>query len=145
MGTTKENKNILSRATPRQKKVAGLLIENANLDKPLNGGEILQKAGYNENLSRHPAKVIESIGVQEELESSGFTESNAKTIVSEIMLNPDAKDADRLKAGDMVFKVTGTYAPEKKAVVNLHIDATNKEAQDIADKYEEELKGKLLE
>ena len=107
---------------------------------------MLVSVGYTENVARHkPEEIIQGEGVQEELRLMGFTEENAMNVVSEIMLNPDAQDNNRLKASEMVFKVKGTFAPEKKAVMNMNVEVNNKDAQDIADKYEEELKNKLIE
>lgn len=52
-------------------------------------------------------------------------------------------NATRDKALDKAYKLKGSYAPEKRANVNMNIDVTNQEAQDVADKYEEELKAKF--
>ena len=35
--------------------------------------------------------------------------------------------ADRLKATDQVFKIHGSYAPEKHENINLNIDASTRE------------------
>src|SRR5258708_3260733 len=101
-------------ATQKQKKVAKLIIDNIKLDKPLNGGEILEKTGYGPGTVKNPGDILNSDGVKEELKVLGFTEVNAKNVVSEIMLSDEAEHRDRLKAADMTFKVHGTYAPEKK-------------------------------
>ena len=125
----RENKKIMS--TQRQKKVARLIIENASLDKPLNAGEILEKVSYGK-ISKQPSRVFESQGVKDELAVLGFTELNAKTVVASILLNEKADNPSRLKAADQVFKVHGTYAPEKKAV---HVDITeikNKDDDELA-------------
>ncbi len=128
-------------STQRQKKLARLIVENASLDKPLNGGRMLEKVGYSKNLVKQPGRVLNADGVQEELEILGFTEANAKKVVQEIMLDEKADRPSRLKAADMVFKVQGTYAPEKR-------DLTTKgekieggvDVQAIADKAAELLK-----
>jgi hypothetical protein len=103
-------------ATERQKKVAKLIVENVSLDDPLNAGEIVEKSRYSRSMVIKPGVVIESQGVQEELEELGFTEENAKRVVKEIMLNGDIDPSARLKATDQVFKVKGSYAPEKRDV-----------------------------
>lgn len=101
--------------TQKQKKIAELLIQNATLDKPLNGGEMLAKVGYSKSMQTAKVNdVLESEGVLEALEDFGFNESNAKKVVSEIMLNEKAESNARLKATDQVFKVVGAYAPEKR-------------------------------
>ncbi len=105
--------------TPRQKKLAKVIVENATLDKPLNKKEMLENVGYSESTAEAKATdIIESEGVQEELIILGFTEENAKRVVQEIMLDIEADKSSRLKAADMVFKVQGTYAPEKKDVTS---------------------------
>lgn len=104
-------------ATTKQKRVAKLIIENATLDKPLNGGQMLAKVGYAKSM--HKAKVndvLESEGVLETLNEYGFTEDNAKMVVSEILLDPKQKGDTRINAAKEVFKVRGSYAPDKPSV-----------------------------
>lgn len=110
--------------TQKQKKIAKLIVENASLDKPLNGGEMLAKVSYSKGLQKQPSRILESEGVKEELALLGFTEDNAKSVVAEILLNPDADTNSRLKASDQIFKVHGTYAAEKKLNVNLNVERT---------------------
>ena len=105
-------------ATQKQKKVAKLIVENASLDKPLNGGEILEKTGYAPGVVKNPKDILESAGVQDELECLGFTEENAKKVVHQIMMSEESEEHNRLKAADMVFKVKGTYAPEKADITS---------------------------
>lgn len=109
-------------ATTKQKRVAKLIIENTKLDKPLTGGEIVESSGYGVSMKKNAFVVLESEGVKEELEANGFTEENAMHVVQEIMLNTKVEPNARLKATDQVFKVRGTYAPEKHASVALNID-----------------------
>jgi hypothetical protein len=136
----------MARITPKQRKVAKLLIENATLDKPLNGGQIVENSGYGESMKLYPARVIDTIGVEKALEEYGFTEDNAKRVVTDILLNPEADNAHRLKAASEVFKVKGSYAAEKTQSVNLnlqgHVDSNGMEA--LRQEYEEKLKAKLL-
>ena len=135
---------MAKKTTTRQKKLAEVIVENAKLDKPLNNKEMLSKVGYSEGMARSRSKeVIESEGVKQELEILGFTLEAAQSVVSEIMNNGDAKDGDRLKATDQVFKVRGGYAPEKKVALNVNISSESVEAQELADKYEEELRNTL--
>ena len=110
--------------TQRQKKVAELLVKNSTLDNPLNMGEIVEKSRYSQSMVIKPSQVINSIGVQKELEVLGFNEVNAKQVVSEIMLNPETDANTRLKATDQVFKVQGTYAPDKTINVNVEIESS---------------------
>ncbi len=110
--------------TAKQKRVAKLIIENGKLDIPLNGGEILEKVRYSKGMQIQPSRVLQSEGVKEELANLGFTEANAKSVVTEIMLNKKAEPNARLKATDQVFKVEGSYAPEKSVNLNVEIEAS---------------------
>lgn len=114
-------------ATQRQKRVAKLIVENATLDKPLNGGEILDNTGYSKGIQKDPKVVFESFGVKSELAILGFTEHNAKSVVSEIMNNGDVEPNARLKAADMTFKVHGSYAPEKSVSVSLELGVSEED------------------
>jgi len=108
--------------TQKQRKIAQLIVNNSTLDKPLNGGKMLAKVGYAKSMQDAKVNdVLESQGVKQALEDLGFTEDNAKMVVSEIMLNPKADNSSRLKATDQVFKVKGTYAPEKRINLTLEI------------------------
>ena len=108
-------------ATLKQRRVAKLIIENATLDKPKTGGEIVESSGYGVSMKKNPQVVLNSDGVKEVLEESGFTEDNAKQVVSDIMLNEKVDPNTRLKATDQVFKVQGTYAPEKSVSLNIEV------------------------
>lgn len=102
-------------STQRQKKLAKEIIKNLQNKKPKNAGQLLESAGYDETTAKaSPGRTIEQKGVVEELKVLGFTEFNAKSVVSSIM-NDETRDPNaRLKAADMTFKVHGSYAPEKK-------------------------------
>ena len=50
----------------------------------------------------------------------------------------------RLTALDMGYKLKGSYAPEKKAIVHAHVNM-NPKTKAIADRFEEELKKTLME
>ena len=107
-------------ATIRQERVAQLIIENAKLDNPLNGGAMLEKVRYGK-ISKQPSRILKSKGVKEVLKKSGFTEDNAKNVVQKIMLDEDIEPNARLKATDQVFKVEGSYAPEKSVNLNIEV------------------------
>lgn len=116
-------------ATTKQKKLARLIIENAKVDKPLNKGQMLEKVGYSKSIAKARAgEILGSEGVKEELEILGFTEYAAMKVVDEIMHDKNVDPSARLKATDQVFKVRGTYAPEKSLTVkvNLSDDKQNK-------------------
>jgi len=136
--------------TLRQKKLAKALVDSLdNKDEPTMMGEMLESVGYKRSVALHkPGEILEQKGVQEELqEVYGFTEENAKRVVKEIMLSPDAANRDRLTAADMTLKVFGSYAPNKVQSTNVNVEIKG----DISDleklrlKYEQELKAKLIE
>lgn len=110
-------------ATTKQKRIAKLVVENATLDKPLTGGQMLAKVSYSKGLQKQPSRILESEGVKEALDELGFSEENAKKVVGNILLKETAKDTDRLKAAEQIFKVQGSYAPEKNVNVNIEIEA----------------------
>ena len=107
--------------TERQQRVARLIIENKTLPKPLSGGEIVEKSGYGPGMTSNPSRILESQGVKEALEIAGFNVNAAKTVVSEIMHNPEVDASTRLTAAREVFKVEGSYAPEKQINLNLSV------------------------
>lgn len=135
-------------ATTKQKRVAKLIIENSTLAQPLTGAEIVANSGYGDSMSSYPKRVIDTEGVKEALNDFGFTEDNAKKVVSEILLD-ETKDANaRLKASDMIFKVHGTYAAEKTTSLNLTVEARlddKDELNALREQFEDQIKAKLLQ
>ncbi len=116
--------------TVRQTRLAKAIIENAVAEKPLNKKDLLVSAGYDLTTAEAtPARVIEQKGTQQALADFGFTEENAKMVVSEILLDPETDKNTRINAAKEVFKVHGTYAPEKKLVGNFNL---NEEQRDKA-------------
>lgn len=93
---------------------------------------MLEKVGYSENLVKQPGRVIEAVGVQEELEELGFDTESAKKVVKSIL--GKGKEENRLKAADMIFKVQGTYAPEKSVHLNVNANIPNERLKSLADK-----------
>lgn len=120
-------------ATVRQKKLAKLIVENSVSSKPLNKKEMLVSVGYTTNVAEVKAKeIIEQKGVKEELEVLGFTEEAAMKVVQEIMNSKDVDPSARLKATDQVFKIRGTYAPEKSIIANIQLsDSKNEKSNSI--------------
>ena len=120
-------------ATVKQKNLAKEVVNNIKREKPLNKGELLGLVGYAKKTQTHKCGLVfEQKGVQEELKELGFDENSAKQVVKEIMLNPKVDPSTRLKATDQVFKVRGSYAPEKKDITgNMNLDADRKILQDI--------------
>lgn len=113
-------------ATLRQKKLAKGLVENLTSNKIKTASELLVSAGYDETTAQaSPGRTIEQKGVKEELVKLGFDEETAKQVVGEILVYGD-EDRDRLKAAEMIFKVHGSFAPEKKLNLNVNVEASDK-------------------
>ena len=130
-------------STQLQKNLAKNIVENASREEPLNKTELLVSSGYSDISAKASASMImEQVGVIKELEVLGFTELNAKTVVSEILLNPEVEPSTRLRAADQVFKVKGSYAPEEHHTLNVNVTLDEKSLA-IAKKYEQELKESL--
>jgi Holliday junction resolvasome RuvABC DNA-binding subunit len=100
-------------STEKQKKIANLIIKNSTLDKPMNGGKIVENSGYGKTMSKYPKRVIATPGVIKALKNFGFDELSAKKVVAKIMLDDMVDPNSRLKATDQVFKVSGAYANVK--------------------------------
>lgn len=126
-------------ATERQKKLAKAIVENSRAAKPLNKQELVVSSGYGIiTADRHSKEIMEQKGVQKELAVLGFTEENAMKVVQEIMLDARADKPSRLKASDMVFKVHGTYAPEKRKI-EATIDANDSRLDSLIEQLENEI------
>ena len=134
-------------ATTRQEKLADAIIENHRADKPKTNGEMLEAVGYAPTTARHqPGVIIESKGTKEALAARGFTVENANEVVGQILMNPEEKAHDRLDAADKIYKVHGSYAPEKKLNLNLNADVEDyQKYTELSQKYDEEMKRKLSE
>ena len=109
-------------ATILEKRLAEEIVKNAKRKKPKNKKQLLIAAGYSPvTASASATRTIEQRTVQEQLEEWGFTSKNAKRVVGQILNKRTAKDADRLKAAEQVFKVEGDYAPEKNITLEQKI------------------------
>lgn len=114
--------------TPRQRRVAKLMLDVAQGKRPdiKNQGQIVVEGGYSPAIEKSPHDVLNTTGVTIALKELGFNPDGAKKVVESILYNENSADKDRLKASDMVFKVHGTYAPDKHVNVNVeaNIDDT---------------------
>ena len=107
-------------ATLRQKELAQSIVKNAKATKKKNKKELLVSVGYSEITAKaNPEVIISGVGVQEELKALGFDEDSAKKVVGEILLDETIEPKDRLKAAGEIFKVSGSYAPEKRVNFNV--------------------------
>jgi len=109
-------KNVTS--SERQKRLARNIVDNVIRDKPLNAGELVVRSSYSEKAGRsHPSTYIKTKGVKKALENMGFSEFNAMRIIGEILTQPLDKMSltpeNQIRAAQEVFKIRGSYAPEK--------------------------------
>lgn len=142
-------------ATQKQKKIARLLVANATLDKPLNGGEMLAKVGYSKSMQTAKVNdVLESEGVKEEvkaiadripddllekvhlegLQATKLSGTGGMVIgtdseggVSQVgHSNLEVPDyAVRHKYLDSGYKLKGAYAPDRNINMNLNVNSIN--------------------
>lgn len=99
-------------STIKQKRVAKAIIENLELDNPQTGGEIVENSGYGKSMRLFPGRILESIGVKEELKRLGFSIEAADQVVWEL-LHKGRKEETKLKAAQEIYKRMGGYAPDK--------------------------------
>lgn len=132
---------------PRQRKLAKELVDNVLSAHPLTTKQILvDRVGYKLNTVESKAKsVLEHPGLKQAVDDLGFTEEAAKGVVASI-LHGSENDMARLKAAEQIFKVHGSYAPEKHESKNLNVNVVvDPRSEKIAQKYEDELRQELLE
>lgn len=111
--------------TIRQQKLAQAIVKNIHAEEPLNKGELLESVGYAKSVAEaKPTEILEQKGVKEELIKVGFDPETAKSVVGEIVLAGE-NDNVKLKAADIIFKVHGTYAPEKSVNLNVEVEASS--------------------
>ena len=115
-------------ATQLQENLAREIIKNSTRKKPLNKKELVASVGYTAaSADKKATEIIESKGVQEVLDDYGFNEDNAKKVVAEILLAKETAANDRLRAAEQVFKVQGSYAPEKKLIGTIALTDEHKQ------------------
>jgi len=132
---TNKGKKYKAVPTPKQRETARLVIETAKgKTKFKSNAELVAQAGYGIGIQTSPHRVLNSDGVKIALEDYGFHPDTAKNVVHSILTSKKAKDADRLKASDMVFKVHGTYAEQRSVNVNVEIDANNPRLLELAER-----------
>lgn len=132
--------------TIKQRKVAKKLVEAMQSEEPITAGQILESSGYKHGSIVNPKQILEGQGVKEELANLGFSIDAADSVVTEI-LHGGQKEESRLKAADMVYKRLAGYAPERSIALKADLkDLKGSEALlELKEKYEEELRTKLLD
>lgn len=115
----------MSVSTVKQMKLGHELAKDLrSKGKPRNKKELMVAAGYSQSTAEaSPHVIFEQPGtinaIEVALESHGFTEVRAKTIVAEILEKSFAEDKDRLKAAELIFKVQGSFAAEKNITLTV--------------------------
>lgn len=135
----KKEKRVLDVSpTILQKNLAENIILNERIKRYKTLRELLMASGYSEtSANTEPGKLIQNPGVQKALINLGFSEDSAKAVVGEILIN--GTEQNRLKAAEMVFKVHGTYAPEKHTFAGILkeiIDSNEDESEPIITREE---------
>ena len=116
-------------STLRQRKVAKTIVDAIRSGETPTGKAVLKSANYAQSvIDTHSTKIIESEGVQKALKDYGFTEDNAKKVVASILLSKKSRDENKLKASEQIFKVHGSYAPEKN--LNINVNSSMRELSD---------------
>jgi hypothetical protein len=128
-------------ATLKQRKLAKAIVENFKNDKPKTATQLLESVGYSRTTAEAKSgEIIEQKGVQQELVKYGFDEESAKNVVVDVMEKAIWEPNARLRAADMIFKVHGSYAPEKSVQVQVTGDVKDfSKFQELKEKFEQEL------
>jgi hypothetical protein len=133
--------------TVRQKRLAEVIMENPLLPKPLTKGQMLVKAGYSPlSAEGSSASLMKQEGLIQALADRGFNEETAKSVVVDILTNEEEKSETRLNAAREVFRVFGSYAPEKSTSMHLNVDTTMEDTdmQAIRLEFEEKIRNKII-
>ena len=129
--------------TPKQRRVAKLLIENEKAEKPKTTGQILIEAGYSQTTAATKQSLIASSpGVQKALAEWGFTPERVSRVLTEAL---DAKQGAWFKgeyhtSDEADHKVRlaatstlGDFAGIKKYQVEQRSVNVNIDGKDLAD------------
>jgi hypothetical protein len=129
--------------TLRQKMLANEIkkVLKGNID--ITGGEIVEKCRYGKGMKVHPGVAIDTPGVKEELQKIGIDVDEVDSVVKGI-LKKGKKDENKLKAADLLYKRTGSYANEKKvadafeSILKLHSEIEDEQTKGITEEMEKE-------
>ena len=100
-------------ATLKQRKVAKQIVKAVELDKYPTGGEIVESSGYGKSMRLFPGRILESIGVKEELKRLGFSVEAADQVIWQ-MLHRGRKEETKIKAAQEIYKRMGAYEDTKQ-------------------------------
>lgn len=134
-------------ATERQKKLAKELIENQKRDKPDNITTLTEKVGYSKETARTKQKrTVEAKGTKEALKELGFDEESAKSYIKKVLNNPDSQKVG-LDAVKEIFKVCGSYAPEKHKVeqeIEITDNELHEEDKELLREYKQRFRENII-
>jgi hypothetical protein len=138
--TVKAKRKLTPRPTVKQRRIAQLIVDSAHGKRPdiKTTGDLVVQAGYAATVKEVPHKILDTSGVHIALEELGFNPETAKEVVKTIMLDVNAKHADRLKASEMVFKVHGSFAADKHVNVNVNADVDTQALTELATRLREQ-------
>ena len=129
--------------TIKQKRLAREIKKALESKENITGGELAENSGYAPSLKKYPGRVIDTPGTREELQKIGIDVEEVDSVVKSI-LKGGKKDENKLKAADLLYKRTGSYANEKKvadafeSLLNLHSEIEKDEQSERVDEDLEE-------
>lgn len=141
-------------ATLKQKELAKAIIDNVRKGNPETASHLMARVGYSRvTIDKLVNRTIQSEGVRSALNDFGFNEDNAKKIVGKFVKTPidETKITPeiQLRAAQEIFKVHGSYAPEKSQSVSVNVDVpltqTDTKINSMRKEYKEKLRQQLLE
>lgn len=128
----------IDKLSVKERKFVGAILEGAT------GAAAVRKAGYNSNTptsqsvrGHHLLKRDNiQLAIKEGLEKAGLTEAKIFEHLAEAVssgVGRDSRNSDALRGLDMIFKLTGSYAPKEHKVskTTLNIDLHTKEDTEI--------------
>jgi len=109
-----------------QRRLAKNIVKAVKSKDKISGVQILKNSGYSDITSEtKQTEIIANEGTQEALKEYGFTEENAKKVLAGILNTPMVSEMitpdNQIRAAQEIFKVLGSYAPEKRVNVNIPI------------------------
>ena len=131
--------------TPRQKKAAIALFNNATSDKPVPVGEVLANVGYG-TIVQDPKRITESIGFKKALNDLGLSE----TLITESLVE-DIKEKKGNRLGELRLgaEMLGMNKREDEPIKPISGNTYNfifsEEVQSEVRRMEESIKAKLIQ
>ena len=108
-------------STLKQQKVAKTIAEALNSQEIPTATAVLKSSSYAKSTAETKStKIMRSKGGREALNDLGFTVEGADGVVQKILYH-GKKEETRLKAGEMVYKRLGAFAPEKHLNLNIPV------------------------